>query len=489
MNLQIIRDNLLSASSAIELINFINSNRNVIESYFVTLTDEQIEKEKFDLQSVCLEFINSSIYQGDKTNPDFIEIITLFAELFEKIGFYGAIAIIRTNLPKDSSIRHRLNAVYLYTRIGSSTEYIDKFSDILEALEKAQNFAEVDYTGQVVQDIIYYYLFGKKAFEDTKDYDQLEEFKLLFNSTHSRQKFKFLNHPTLKEYFDGYVTEKIFIELIADKVYVPSPVTQRVFQELIIDHIYTAGYFEKYSNDEIRSDVLNYGRADFNQPYKDLNPYDRVLLYCYFNMRKHFFTTYAVYETIFKTLNNIVFKKSKNLVFIDLGCGPLTSAISLASLYYDYENKPIVIRYIGIDIAEKMLVKAKEFAESELFSHNSQFSFYSNWDLVPDSLISEITQTNTFVIFNASYLFASSSLDETSLASFVNEISSRLMDKAYFVFQNPDRADRNVKYKKFKRDIPHEIETSDIQKIYYKNNSNSTFEPSSEIFNYEILSL
>ncbi len=489
MNLQIIRDNLLSASSASELINFIQTNRNEIESYFVSLTDEQIEEDKFDLQSVCLDFINSAIYQQNKSNPDFIEIVTLFAELFEKIGFYGAIAIIRTNLPKDSSIRHRLNAVYLYTRIGSNNEYVEKFSEILEALDKAQNFAEVDYTGQVIQDTINYYLLGKKAFEDAKQNELLVDFKALFNSPQSKQKFKFLNHPTFKQYLDGYITEKIFVELIAEKVYVPSAITQQIFQDLIIDRINTSGYLQKYSNDEIRADILNYGRADFTEAYKDLTPYDRVQLYCYFNMRKHFFTTYAVYEKVFKTLNSNVFQKNKELVFIDFGCGPLTSGLALASLYYDNENEPISIRYIGIDIAESMLEKAKEFSETELFSPNSEFNFYSNWDLVPDSVVAEITQNDSFVIFNASYLFASSSLDEISLASFVNKITSYLTKKAYFVFQNPDRADRNEKYKKFKKYVSHQIETSNTQRIYYKNNSNSTFEPSSEVVNYEILSL
>lgn len=489
MNLQIIRDNLLSASSASELINFIQSNRNEIESYFVSLSDEQIEEDKFDLQSACLEFINSSIYQANKSNPDFIEIITLFAELFEKIGFYGAIGIVKANLPQSSSIRHRLNAVFLYSKIGNIAEYVEKFDDILQSLEKAQNFAEVDYTGQVIQDTINYYLLGKKAFEDTKQNELLGDFKTLFNSPQSKQKFKFLNHPTLKEYLDGYIAEKIFVVLIADKVYAPSTITQRVFQDLIIDHINTSGYLQKYSNDEIRADILNYGRADFTEAYNDLTPYDRVQLYCYFNMRKHFFTTYAVYEKIFTTLNSNVFQKNKELVFIDFGCGSLTSGLALASLYYDNENEPISMRYIGIDIAESMLEKAKEFSETELFSPKSELIFYSSWDLVPDSVVAEITQNNSFVIFNASYLFASNSLDEKSLASFVNKITSHLTNKAYFVFQNPDRADRNEKYKKFKKDVAYQIEASDTQKIYYKNNSNSTFEPSNEIVNYEILSL
>lgn len=489
MNLQIISDRLLSASSANQLIHFIQSSRNEIESYFVSLTDEQIEEYKFDLQTACLAFINSSIFQANKSNSDFIEIITLFAELFEKIGFYGAIGVVKANLPQSSSIRHRLNAVFLYSKIGNIVEYVEKFDDILQSLETAQNFSEVDYTGQVIQDTINYYLLAKKAFNVTNQNALLSDFNTLFNSPQSRQKFKFLNHPTLKEYLDGYITEKLFVELIADKVYTPSMITQRVFQDLILDQVNTSGYLQKYSNDEIRADILNYGRADFTEAYKDLTPYDRVLLYCYFNMRKHFFTTYAVYEKIFITLKSNVFQNCKELIFIDFGCGSLTSGLALASLYYDNENEPISMRYIGIDIAESMLEKAKEFSESELFSPNSVFNFYSSWDLVPDSVVAEISQNNSFVIFNASYLFASSSLEEKSLASFVNKITSLLSNKAYFVFQNPDRADRNHKYKNFKKYLPNQIEVSGTQKIYYKNNSNSTFEPSSEVVNYEILSL
>ena len=489
MKLQIIRDNLLSASSANELINFIQSNRNEIESYFISLTDEQIEEDKFDLQSACLEFINSSIFQANKSNPDFIEIITLFAELFEKIGFYGAIAIIRTNLPKDSSIRHRLNAVFLYSKINNIADYISKFDDILGSLENAQNFSDADYSGQVIQDTVTYYLKGINAFENAKQSEVLTRFKNLFISPISKEKYRFLNHPTLNQFIEELVIKNIFVETIAEKIYIPSAMTQDIFQKLIVDQINKAGYLNKYSNDEIRADVLNYGRADFSQAFRELSPYDRVQLYCYFNMRKHFFTTYAVYEKLFTTLNSNVFQKSKQLVFIDFGCGSLTSGLAIASLYYDIENKPISIQYIGIDIAESMLKKATEFTKTKLFSQQSEFSFYKNWDLIPQSKLTEICDSNSLVFFNASYLFASNSLDEKSLALFVNKFKGRIKQKSYFVFQNPDSADRNVKYKNFKKEVAHDVVLSDTQKVYYKNNANSTFEPSSEVVNYEILLL
>lgn len=489
MNLQTIKNNLVLASSTNEAIQFIRNNKSELEDYFVSLTDDEIVENKWDLETVCLSFINSSIFQKNKSNNEFIEIVTLFAELFEKIGFYGAISLVKANLPSSSSIRHRLNAVYHYSKVSKIEDYITKFDIILQSLEKAQDFAEVDYTGQVVQDTINYYLTAKKVFEEHKLDEKLGDFKTLFNSPNSKQNYKFLNHPTLKEYLDGYITEKIFIELIKEKVYVPSSLTQTIFQDLILNPINEAKYLTRYSSSEIRADVLDYGKANFTESYKDLSAYDRVQLYCYFNMRKHFFTTYAVYEKIYTSLNSTIFQKNKKIVFIDFGCGALTSGLAVASLYHDKENEPITMHYIGIDIADSMLEKAKEFSETELFNSESKFDFFTSWESISDELIQIITEKESVVVFNASYLFASSSLDEKSLSNFVNSITQKLNRNSYFVFQNPDRADRNEKYKGFKQQISSSVVESKTQRIYYKTKANSTFEPSNEVVNFEILSL
>jgi predicted TPR repeat methyltransferase len=184
-----------------------------------------------------------------------------------------------------------------------------------------------------------------------------------------------------------------------------------------------------------------------------------------------------------------IFDKDKTLLFIDVGCGARTSGVAIASLYNDRLNKLINFKYLGIDIAGSMIEKANEFSKTELFDNESMFYFYENWDLITDSSLNDIISSDTSIIFNASYLFASSSLDEYSLAEFVNNIRSKLVNQAYFVFQNPDRADRNQKYNNFKTQVYHHVLTSDTQRIYYKNNSNLSFEPSNEIVNYEILTL
>jgi hypothetical protein len=489
MDLHSIYEKLSLATSEVELIDFLRQNRSEIENYFVSLTDEEIENNKFDLQNICLEFINSNLFQNNKAVAEFIVLVTHFGELFEKIGFYGAISAIKSNLPEDSSIRYRLNAVASFLRIGHIREYLDRFDTILTSLLNAQNYSDVDFTGQVIQDTINYYLIGKKALESSNFNTELIEFKSLFLSSDSRKKYRFLNHPLLKEYLDGYITEKIYVEPIANKVYVPSKTTYKIFQDLIIDQVVSAGYLKRYKNDEIRSDILNYGRADFTKPYNELTPYDRVQLYCYFNMRKHFFTSYAIYEKIFTSLLKNIFDKNKTLLFIDFGCGALTSGLAIASLYNDRLNKLINFKYLGIDIAGSMIEKANEFSKTELFDNESMFYFYENWDLITDSSLNDIISSDTSIIFNASYLFASSSLDEYNLAEFVNNVRSKLVNQAYFVFQNPDRADRNQKYNNFKTQVYHHVLTSDTQRIYYKNNSNLSFEPSNEIVNYEILTL
>ena len=493
MNLQILKNNLTAPQSKDNVIQFVRDNKIELEQFFVVKSEAEIEAEKYDLYDICLEFIGSAIFQSEglKEAPEIVELLTLFAALFESIGFTGGISIIKANLPSDSSIRKRLDAVTLFMKIADvKVDYIQNFGSVLTSLQKAQDFAEFDYTGQVVQDTINYYLKGTKALTAAGYTAELNVFKTHFNSTVSRTHYKFLNHPNVKEYLDGYVTEKIIVEVISGKIYMPSSTCQKIFQNLILDQIFQAGYLNRYGSDEIRADILNYGRSDFTKPYKDLSTYDKTQLYCYFNMRKHFFSSYAVYEKIYTSLDANVFSKGRKLTFIDFGSGPITSGLALASLHHDRSHLPLKVNYVYIDIADSMLQKAKEFSVTPVFDNHSEFYPLKNWEDIDNEFIEkEIIGDDAFVIFNASYLFASSSLNEKSLADFVNKVTAKLNASTYFIFQNPDRADRNQKYQNFKRHIYFKVEFSDTQKIYYRNKRNSYDEPSSENVNFEILSL
>jgi len=149
---------------------------------------------------------------------------------------------------------------------------------------------------------------------------------------------------------------------------------------------------------------------------------------------------------------------------------------------------------IGIDIANSMLKKAEKFSQINLFDERSDFRFFNNWNHISDDLFDSLVSFATPLFFNASYLFASESLDEDDLASFIIKVVKRhKSNKVFFIFQNPDRPDRNIKYNKFKRvivdEIPFKTHERKVEKIGYKTNPHNTGEPSLEVFYYEILSL
>ena len=481
MNLPTLQDKLTSLSST-ELIQFLQENSTEIASFFIFLTDEQLDRDKYNLQNLCYDFIDTTHFQQNRNAPEYVALLTLFVQVFEKINFNGVISYIQPHLPPNSVISHRLKAISHYKNMGSIKNYVEIFDIVMQSLQQASKYADGD---EIVEDIIDYYVSGCQDLMGEK----LLSFKSLFNTSTSRQKYEILTHPIITEYVHHEITEKLFVEFIEKKIYLPSPIVENIFRQQILDKINANQYLDQYEKGVIRANILKYGRANFTEPYQDISCDDKVELYCFFNMRKHFFTSYAIYEKIYASfLENI--KAEKNFTFIDLGCGSLTSGLAIASLYQEKERQSLSLNYIGIDIAESMLKKAKEFTQNELFSSDSTFKFYTNWNLISDEIIEQIVSNNPFVIFNASYLFASTSLDENSLAKFVNKITQR-MNSVYFIFQNPDRADRNQKYQNFKKSIriEQEIDKAQTQKIYYKTQSRSKYKPSSEFVNYEILKL
>src|ERR1700733_10790850 len=104
MNLQILKNNIVAPDNEIALVQFIRENKLELERFFVSKSDEDIENEKFDLHDLCLDFINSTVFQAIRLKeiPEIVELLTLFAELFEKIGFIGGIAVIKASLPPKS---------------------------------------------------------------------------------------------------------------------------------------------------------------------------------------------------------------------------------------------------------------------------------------------------------------------------------------------------------------------------------------------------
>jgi len=274
-----------------------------------------------------------------------------------------------------------------------------------------------------------------------------------------------------------------------DKVFEPSANTLGIFDSKIISNL--NAFVPPYTSFLLRKDVIKFGTCNFDEPFEGIKPYEKVQIYCYFNMRKHFFSSYAIYEALFPELENRIFGKNRKLFLIDIGCGPLTSGLGLAAVYYDKKvDKNIQMTYYGIDTSEAMRKKAKEFAGTSLLS-SSKCNFHKKLNEIDlNKEIIDKKSQNLFFIINTSYLFASDSLEDAEIVSFISKLKSIFpAQPILFVFQNPDDVAKNKKYDRFKEKI-NILNTpfSEVRPIKYKNRP-PLGDTSEEVVKFEILEL
>ena len=147
------------------------------------------------------------------------------------------------------------------------------------------------------------------------------------------------------------------------------------FRELLPEE---ADIFEKFSDQGyvtgLREDVLDQGSTDFDAPSswrgKVYTPEHKVLLNCVIYMPMHLYSSYHLYNRV---CGHVI--EGENVVFIDFGCGPLTSGIAFWAAAGQRN-----ITYIGVDISEHMLNKAAEINTAGPFG-NSDAPFYTNFHL------------------------------------------------------------------------------------------------------------
>ena len=137
--------------------------------------------------------------------------------------------------------------------------------------------------------------------------------------------------------------------------YKPSDSLQNLFENKVITPL--RGLLPTVASNpnvihDLSKTVLDRGRTnfdDFDESCQDYTPQNKVLLYCVYYMPMHLYSSYHFYT------RHIPLIGIKNVVFIDFGCGPLTSGIAFWAAAEERN-----ITYIGIDSAQSMLAKARE---------------------------------------------------------------------------------------------------------------------------------
>lgn len=150
---------------------------------------------------------------------------------------------------------------------------------------------------------------------------------------------------------------------------------------------------------------------------------------------------------------------------MDFGCGPLTSAVSLAWHYLVERPKAkegVLVHYLGIDRSAAMIAHAKEAPGiAGIFHRNSTFEFMTqaqSLKTVPQQIgqyRSALSEKGLTVVLNFSYLFASRQFQVAGLITFVSTLLKDYLgsDKVCLVFQNPDNDALNGNWKRFKSSL------------------------------------
>ena len=188
-----------------------------------------------------------------------------------------------------------------------------------------------------------------------------------------------------------------------------------------------------------RKVILERGRTDFNEPFHGLSPEDKVSIYCVHYMPMHLVSSYHIFRIHTQLFVNYLTSESDKVVFIDLGCGPLTSGIA----FWTFTSQSNII-YLGIDSSQAMLDKAKIVNQygpnryrDAFFSTFEAIRHYSQLIELLDKYIG--TDDRTPIIFNFCYFLSSWTLDINDLSDLIIQIAEKYSKhNICIVYQNPD---------------------------------------------------
>lgn len=189
---------------------------------------------------------------------------------------------------------------------------------------------------------------------------------------------------------------------------------------------------------EIQPVVLEMGRADFRVGYSHpihgaISAEDKVALYCFMNMRSHFYASLATFRAYDLSA---ALSATEPTLFVDVGCGPGTSGLAFAETL----NGAHRFDYVPLDIAQPMLDRAASLvAAAKAYNvGNGSIGRY---------VIGE-TDQHRRIILNASYLFSSDSLDIPWIVDIVNQAKSD-GDAVLFIYTNSTDQRAGEKWREF----------------------------------------
>lgn len=468
MNVEELNGNIITASPE-EIVDFVSENTQEIKLFFNNLVPN---RENTKGCTTLIRHLNA-LKEADKETEEIQFLFTSLAFYFKSIKNTALITTCITNL-KDSILKYRLQAWHKYRTYRYRNSHANLFSQYLELLSSAISDGYEDYTEDVLMDLHHYY----------SEYSSIDNFKALFDDAHLLDQFPLLSVYKLHQ--DAFTYRTIDSKTI-EKIYTPSEFTEILFEEKFIEYIrnHSDTRWHKillgYDSFMARRDIIQFGQADFDKKYRHLLPSEVVKLYCYFNMRKHFYSTLHMLEINPWIKNLMIEGKTK---FVDIGCGPATSGIAVVDYLLSVGAPNNSFDYIGIDCYQSMLDAASDMMNNSVFDNKTaQFLNKINLIKVDDS------ENINAIFINTCYLFASPSLQVDELALDINTYLENYKEiPRFLLFQNTTDPSKNANYVDFKKKlIGHKVLNADQIEVKYNNQRGGFWPPASELVSYEIL--
>jgi hypothetical protein len=483
-------------SSRVEFDKWVFDHQETMSNYFYWTTGKDFVSHNFDsfyFNEIRGSLVYKEFHRAKNFSEPFDIFLTMLGIAAEKMAEVGsdafALAIV-IDLPESPS-KYRLKAINEFAVVADvRVDYVNKFPTVLDLLDQSRIKFEEGTVRPIVDVLAFYYNKAKASLKEFGLAKKISEVEDLYSDEDTRAKYPFLGHELLNDIIAGKDPFKLYVIPVVRGCLTPSDEIRTLFSQFnsdYRDHPSINDYTDNLwglTRKEILDEVLVRGRGDFTISYRNITTDDKVMLYCYFNLKKHFFTSYAVFQNVVDSLGNFFKDPEYKPVFIDLGCGPMTSGLAIADLIDQSLGFGINFSYIGVDIADAMINRAKTFRTLKIFSEECYFDFKHNWNEISAEQLYSLAGKHNPIIFNASYLLASDSVDEKDLAKYIGQVGQHYSN-VYFVFQNPNRVDRNLKYETLKSLIDKEEVVSRIENVRYR----SVNKEANEDVAYEILKL
>lgn len=414
-------------------------------------------------------------------------VINQLSILFKRVGDLGLLYQCRL-LSRDKFFFSRIEAYIFYREYNDFSFYAGKLHEYLSIIARSLYIDGEDYFHEIVDDVLEYYVFSVAQLTRFKGEKTAASFRHVFLNKSLIEEFPFIEavHERIEFDYQG-----LKVEDCRDQVFGPSDFSGDLFQRHFIGQVQAhtetrwPSILMGYNIDSIRQNILEYGLADFDQPYKKISPIEKVQLYCFLNMRKHFFTSLYLFECLPDIVK--LYNGGGTIKFIDIGCGPGTSGLALLDHIHGKVSRPVVLDYIGIDISGAMLSQAESMFLNDIVDNRSQLIFSGNLRVIDNVSLED----SSCVIINTCYLFASENLNIDPLVQLVEELRRRALGKPLFMFyQNAVNPSKHTKYGQFKSLIDGiKVLYSSTATINYFTQRDSIYPPKGETAVFEILKL